>query len=335
MTVNAQRPVEVSDRDFVIARIFAAPRERVYKAWVDSRLMGQWWGPAFFTNPVSEVDPRPGGKYRLVMRSPEGQDYTCLGQFQSLVENVRLEMTIDCSEHPEEWFDLVFPGRDRSKGKPELIIPMTVTFEEARGETRMTVRLHYQSAELRDSMLKIGMREGWSQSLDKLTELAGGLRVVRLFDAPKHLVWRANTESEHLSQWWGPKGFTWVGCKMEFQPGGTFQYCMSAPNGQEMWGRFVYLEIVPEERVTFVSSFSNPEGGVTRHPMSKTWPLGILNTLTLLTCGDKTMVTLCGYPINATAEERQTFEDAREGVRQAFGATWDQLDEYLRKVPGT
>lgn len=332
MSQDVQQTLEASERDFVISRIFGAPRARVYRAWVDARQMGTWWGPAFFTNPRSEIDARPGGRYRIVMRSPEGQDYPCLGRYERLVENEQLEMTIDCSEHPEEWFDQVFPGRDRSRGKPELVIPMSVTFEEARGETRLKVRLRFKDAALRDSMLKIGMREGWSQSLDKLNELVGGLRCVRLFDAPRDFVWRANTQSEQLAEWWTPKGFSWAGCKMDFQPGGSFHYCLNSPKGEELWGRFVYLNIQAPERVDYAVSFTDPEGKVIRHPLSPGWPLSIYNSLSLTACGDKTLAALCAYPINATDEERQTFELAREGVRQALNEVWDQLSDFLKKT---
>lgn len=154
----------------------------------------------------------------------------------------------------------------------------------------------------------------------------------RAFDAPRFLVWRANTESEHLARWWGPKGFVWTGCKMEFQPGGSFQYCLNAPNGPEMWGRLVYLDIAWPEKIIYVSSFSDETGGVTRHPAKKTWPLGILNTLTFGEQDGKTVLTLRSAPLNALEEERNTFRDAREDMKRAFSALWDQLDEHLKNM---
>ena len=60
--------------------------------------------------------------------------------------------------------------------------------------------------------------------------------------------------------------------KMDLRPGGTYHYGMRTPDGKEMWGRFVYREIIPPERIVFVNSFSDPEGGITRHPMAPTWP---------------------------------------------------------------
>jgi uncharacterized protein YndB with AHSA1/START domain len=71
---------------------------------------------------------------------------------------------------------------------------------------------------------------------------------------------------------------------------------------------------------------------VTRQPMHATWPLEVLNTLTLSEQDGKTTLTLHGGPINATEEERKTFESGREGMRQGFTGTFDQLDAYLAKV---
>ena len=44
----------------------------MFKAWTDPKHMAQWWGPHTFTNPVCEMDVRPGGAYRIVMRGPDG-----------------------------------------------------------------------------------------------------------------------------------------------------------------------------------------------------------------------------------------------------------------------
>ena len=155
----------------------------------------------------------------------------------------------------------------------------------------------------------------------------------RVFDAPRELVWKAFTESERLTQWWGPKGFTMLKCKVDLRPGGVFHYCMRTPDGREMWGKWVYREIVPPERMVTVVSFSDEAGNLTRHPMSATWPLEVLNTMTLSEQDGKTTLTVSGYPINATEEEQKTFADGRGSMKQGFTATLDQLDAYLASLP--
>ena len=120
--------------------------------------------------------------------------------------------------------------------------------------------------------------------------------------------------------------------KLDLQPGGIFIYYIRTPDGHEIYGRFVFREITPPERLVYVVSFSDPQGGVTRHPMSETWPLEMLNTLTFEENNGKTTLTLRGAAINATEAERQTFEGGFDSMRQGFGGTMDQLETYLLKA---
>jgi len=159
--------------------------------------------------------------------------------------------------------------------------------------------------------------------------------ISRVFDAPRDLVWKAWTQGERLAQWWGPKGCKIRVVKLEVRPGGIFHYAMEFQPGQEMWGRFVYREIAAPERLVFINSFSDAKGGITRAPFSEineTWPLEVLNTLTLSEKNGKTTLTLRGIPINASEDEHKTFEGMFDSLRQGFGGTFDQLTEYLAKA---
>ena len=156
-----------------------------------------------------------------------------------------------------------------------------------------------------------------------------GLLITRTFDAPRALVFQAWTEPERLAQWWGPKGFPMTSCTVDLRPGGTFHYCLQSAAGNEMWGKFVYREIVEPERIVFVTSFSDAEGNITRHPLSPEWPLEILNTLTLVEHDGKTTLTLQGAPVSATESEMATFSANHDNVRKGFEGTWKQLEEYL------
>ena len=88
------------ERDFFITRVFDAPRTLVWKAWTDAGQIARWWGPNSFSNPVCEMDLRPGGAYRLVMRSPDATDYPITGEVREVVAPALLVMTLDCAEHP-------------------------------------------------------------------------------------------------------------------------------------------------------------------------------------------------------------------------------------------
>ena len=154
--------------------------------------------------------------------------------------------------------------------------------------------------------------------------------LTRVFDAPRDLVWKAFTDPERMKQWWGPKGFKVLHSKMDLRPGGSYHYGMQAPDGKAMWGKFVYREIVPPEKLVFINSFSDEKGGLTRHPMAPTWPLEMLSVFTFEEQpGGKTKFTIRWSPHNASEEERKTFDAGHDSMRQGWGGTMEQLAAYL------
>jgi uncharacterized protein YndB with AHSA1/START domain len=166
---------ESAEEDFVITRVFDAPRTLVFKAWTDPKHMAQWWGPHGSTSPVCEMEVRPGGAWRIVNRGPDGADHETRGFYQEIIEPARIVITIDHSELSDEWHDLANPSRDRSKGKPAVAGLITVTFEEIDGKTRLTVRTRFESAAIRDALVKMGLAEGWSQSLERLANVVASI----------------------------------------------------------------------------------------------------------------------------------------------------------------
>lgn len=171
MANKTDAPETPSDLDFVISRVFDAPRALVFEAWTNPRQMAQWWGPREFTNPVCDLDVRVGGAYRIVMRGVDGVDYPITGVYREVVKPERLVLTMDVSEHPAAWHDMVKPNRRKDETNPAGLMLTTVTFDDLNGKTKLTVRTRFESTAIRDAMLKMGMTEGWSQSLDRLSEL--------------------------------------------------------------------------------------------------------------------------------------------------------------------
>ncbi len=161
------------------------------------------------------------------------------------------------------------------------------------------------------------------------TELQTAFTLSRTFDAPRDLVFTTLSRAEHLARWWGPTGWEWVKGELDFRPGGEFHYCMRLPGGTEMWGKFLYREIEAPSRIVFINAFSNAAGELTRHPMAPTWPLEVINTLTLEAQEGRTLLTLHGEPHNASLIERQTFAAGFDSMRMGFGGTLDQLAAYL------
>src|SRR5205807_10573435 len=127
-------------------------------------------------------------------------------------------------------------------------------------------------------------------------------------------------------------GFTIGVCKVDVRPDGIFHYSMKTPGGQEMWGKFVYREIVAPERIVFTNSFADASGATVRAPFSADWPLEVLNTLTLSEHAGRTTLTLRGAPVNATEAERRTFDAGRASMQQGFAGTFDQLAGYLAQA---
>ena len=117
---------------------------------------------------------------------------------------------------------------------------------------------------------------------------------------------------------------------MDLRIGGTYHGAMRDSAGRVMWAKFIYREIAAPERLVWVHSFSDEAGGITRHPLSPTWPLELLTTVTFDEQPDgKTKVTLRWSPINATAEEQGTFDAAHGGMTQGWAGTFDRLTDYL------
>lgn len=322
--------------DFVMTRVFDAPRELVWQAWTDQKHLARWWGPHMFTNPVCEIDLRPGGAWRIEMQGPQGERHPAKGVYREIAQPERLVFTIDHSDLPDAWHDMVNPGRDRKAGKPSLEALVTVTLEEEAGKTKMTIAIRFESAAVRDALVKLGMTQGWSQSLERLEAAVGGpaaaFTSTRVFKAPRDLVFKAFAEPERLAQWWGPRGTSMKVAKFEFRPGGVCHYSLRSPDGREMWGKFVYREIVPPGRLVFVNSFSDAGEGITTNPYIPNWPEETLTTLTFTEQAGETTIMLHAIPINATELQRQTFEAGRAQMGKGFGSVWAQLADYLAEA---
>ncbi|MCR8631998.1 SRPBCC family protein [Paenibacillus radicis (ex Xue et al. 2023)] len=155
------------------------------------------------------------------------------------------------------------------------------------------------------------------------------LVITRVLNAPRKLVFKAWSEVEHLKRWWGPKGFEISVAQLDFRPGGFFHYNMQSPDGNQMWGKFVYQEIEAFEKIVWLNSFSDEAGNIVRAPFSDLIPLEIRNAVTFSENNGNTTMTLCSGPFNATEEERSFFEGMFESMHEGFRGTFDQLEEYL------
>lgn len=144
--VSAARP------EMTIVRVFNAPRGLVWKAWTEPERLAQWFGPKDFTNPVCEVDPRPGGTMRITMEGPDGTQYPIEAVFDEVVAPERL----------------VWIGSVEHAGNVSFAIRQITTFVERDGRTEVTTQAFVLRSTPEAADALGGMHEGWSQSLDKL-----------------------------------------------------------------------------------------------------------------------------------------------------------------------
>ncbi|MDX9974606.1 MAG: SRPBCC domain-containing protein [FCB group bacterium] len=156
--------------------------------------------------------------------------------------------------------------------------------------------------------------------------------ITYVFDTPRRRVFNAWTQANRLKRWWGPKGFRMGVCNVDLRPGGAFHYSMRSPEGRDLWGKFIFQEVVAPERLTFLNCFSNRTGAPVRHPLSPTWPLEVLTTLTFVEQEGKTTLTLRSVPHAATEPECQTFRDGHDSMRAGLAAALEKLARYLAKA---
>jgi len=322
MTAIKNKPAkkETADREIVITRVINAPRELVFNAMTDPNQVVHWWGPKGFSTTIHEMDVRPGGVWKHTMRGPDGANYPNKSVFVEVVKNERIVYS---------------HAGGKEEGGDGANFKASWTFETQDNKTRVTIRMIFMTAEARDRVVKqYNAIEGGKQTLGRLEEYLNQPRefvITRTFDAPRELVWKAWTERDRLMQWFGPKGFTMSTAKLDLRPGGMFHYCLKSADGHEMWGKFVYREIEAPERIVLVNSFSDAKGGITRHPMSPTWPQEMLSTTTFAEHEGKTTITIRWAPLNASEAERQTFDTNHENMQKGWTGTFEQLAAYLKE----
>jgi len=159
MNDAAQPAVTDASRELVLTRIIAAPPEQVFQAWTTR--LSEWWGPHGMTTPFCEMDLRPGGVFRTVMRAPDGTEYPTRGVFLEITENERIVFT-----------DAFGPGWEPD---PEPFFTAITTFETLpEGRTRYTARALHWTVENRQKHEQMGFYVGWGESLDRLERLLAG-----------------------------------------------------------------------------------------------------------------------------------------------------------------
>ena len=159
-TENREVTVTVpSDREIQFTRIFERPRHLLFAAWTQPEHLRQWYGCEGSSLTLCEIDLRPGGEWRRIMRMPDGSEHPFHGVYREIVPNERLVYT-ECYDNP-------------SIGSPEWLT--TVLLEEVDGKTRLTHTIQHRSKEVRDGHLQAGMEEGTIQIFNRLDQHVANL----------------------------------------------------------------------------------------------------------------------------------------------------------------
>jgi uncharacterized protein YndB with AHSA1/START domain len=293
-----------AEKEMTLTRILDAPREMVFKAWIDRGQLVKWWGPKGFTNPVCDVDTRPGGKILIHMLAPDGMVHPMDGEFHEIVE-------------PEK---IVFTSAALDKnGKRLFEVLNTVTFKEENGKTKLT--LHAAVSHITDEGRPYldGMNEGWNQSIDRLDQLTSPKTTLkyspvlleRTFNCAVKKVWKALTDNDEMKQWY----FDLAEFKPE--PGFEFQFYGEGRKGEKYLHLCKITKLIPLQLLQYSWRYDG-------------YPGTSLVTFELLKNGNKTRLRL-------THQGLETFPaDNPDFAKESFIEGWTyiiskSLKEFLEK----
>ncbi len=294
-------------------RLLDAPRELVWEVFTDPRHLARWWGPNGFSITTHSHAARKGGVWDFVMHGPDGTDYDNKITYEELAKPARLVY------------------RHGGPGDPDQF-HVTITFADEGGKTRLVMHSRFPSVAARDHVIReFGAVEGGVQHLGRLAgylqasqAMANSppvrqgteLRIARVFDAPRDLVFEMWTDPKHFRAWWGPAGSENGETRLDVRPGGEIFVQMRGPGfDHPMGGEFI--EIDPPRRIVFLSkAFQNPDGS---------WQFVNHNTVTFEDIGGKTRMTL--HCVVQQADESVGVPVA--GMEMGWNGSLDRLRDLL------
>jgi uncharacterized protein YndB with AHSA1/START domain len=152
MPQGSSLEAETAAPELTVSRVIDASQALVFAAWTDPRQVARWWGPQGFVTTHCDMDIRPGGAYRVCMRSPAGTDHWKVGVYREIAAPERIVFTF-------AWAD--------AAGTPGHQTLVTVTFEALGGKTRLTLHQSgFESRERRDDHI-----QGWTSCLQRFADV--------------------------------------------------------------------------------------------------------------------------------------------------------------------
>lgn len=152
--------------DLVLERTVDVRPEQVWAAWTRPEHLVHWFTPAPWKTIDCEIDLRPGGIFRTVMESPEGERFPGVGCFLDVAENKRLV-----------WTSALLPGfrPSAASAEEELFFTAVVTMEPDGDGTKYTAAAVHRNEADRMKHEEMGFHDGWGKALEQLVEYARSL----------------------------------------------------------------------------------------------------------------------------------------------------------------
>jgi uncharacterized protein YndB with AHSA1/START domain len=228
-------------KEVTLTRVVDASVDLVFTAWTDPERVRRWYAPDGMDISSASSERRRGGSFEIVMRAPDGTEFPLRGTYVEFDPPRRLVM------------DAQAFGPD---GQAALHAVTTVDLADNGGKTEITVHERARALTPAAAMMLAGMEVGLTQSLRHLDDVLTGafdrqISITRMVEAPREVVFDAWTSDEHLSQWWGPNGFTLTTDEIDVRPGGRWRFTMHGPDGVDYPNELLYEEVVRPELITF------------------------------------------------------------------------------------
>lgn len=159
MPANASASEPAADRTVVITRVFDAPARLLFLAYSKPEHIMKWFGPKGWPVTMCEMDFRKGGRFRMAMTGPSGKQNTPFGgAYLEIVPNRKI----------------VYDNGFESPGAERMVV--TVTFDEKRGKTTLTISTLFGSVAMKNEHMGMGYEQGTNSGLDQLADVVSAMR---------------------------------------------------------------------------------------------------------------------------------------------------------------
>ena len=321
--MNATSIIPTDKPMIITTRIINAPRELVFKVLTDPNHIVEFWGPNGFTNTTKSMDVKVGGQWLFTMHGPDGTNWPNRIIYRQ-IEAPRL---------------IIWEHDNGGEGEVDHRFTGEIELWDESNKTRIELRMIEKSIEARDAIVGFAA-EGGRQNLDRLASHLDVMQaapqdsfiISRSFPVPRQRLYQACSNAEEMLAWFSPPGAKTIKAELDFKAGGTFFYGMQMPDGNMMYGKSLYVEIVPNEKIIYYTRFADEHGNIISHPMSPTWPKEMHTTFLFADEGEtNSHLTVIWNYDGDDPLQKSTFMGAKSGMRLGWTGTLDGLTNYFRK----